>query len=1254
MVQYRMSSAQQNIEMMMFQYPETALCNMGGYFVLDNEEMVSRCRHMFELLPRAHGVLNLTVVSPGIFGFHEREVNVDVFECEEQTREDSFKQMEAWVMTPFSQGEALFAVALFHFGNGKWYGCEKFHHLIIDKKAMLLLVEWQLEMLERLGKEDVKDIAAAVVPDNRYLKKLEMGEQHHVTEEQAKKWLSDNFFQGNGEWLEHEVSLSAKADTVEIPYSKEQLDRIQQYAKENHISVESLWYLAIVTERCKRKGIRHGVIGRMTEYRGREDRDVVGLYSRVVPVPFQAKDNTTIALCQQLDTQFLISLRYGEFPLSKLNQLEPGVSTKFDIAISFHPQRMVMEKNQRYWEADICYIDTPLRIWINSGENRHSIQLFYQTALYGAEEIRRLGQRYLWILEQLVSEVDWNDISLLQEEDISAYRSVNESANDVFPDRSFTQLLFRWTVVGSEKAKETVVLRDIDTQWSYQETLRAFLFVADWLKRQGIQTGDVVAICLPRSVWLPVIMLAILECEASFLPIYCEESEERKQKLGKKCSLVFGKEMLAQVKKEWDCSQKEKKITWEELCDRGAQKEKECFDLDKAKKTCAYCLYTSGSTGEPKAVRISHYSLLCRLQWMYEAYGNGGNTLQKTINTFDVSNWELLLPLLYGGCLCMLPQGEEKTPDRILERIEQWQIQRIHFVPSMLSAFVEEMAYTNSSPKTIKEIFSSGEALSPELAQHVYERMPGVRLINLYGPTECTIDVSYHVCEREEMTIPIGRAVANTRLLVLSEKGEECQPIGATGELCVLGDLVGMGYWGGEQGGYCTYQGKRAYRTGDLVFLNAQGEIEYLGRKDRQTKLRGMRIDTGIVEKKLLEQPKITAVYVTVKNHALVAYYEAKEEVACLREIFTGVLPDYNIPSRWCWIPRFPKHENGKTDVEKLMELADVAKQERVVETTTDMENWLLSVLGKQLPECKMSVGDNIIDAGLDSLAAIRVIQQIRTQGFDCSYSLIYQCPTVHLLAEALQTRSLRRRAVEYLGRRERNRIMLCIPFGGGQSEIFGGLAKEMENLSWDIGVVDMDYFEDQSLEQISEEIVQVLNGYEQIVLFGYCVGSGLAVALERCMRAKKKQVSHIFLMSSLPDTHLHIGKKYFSIWDLLKDEQVARCLTHLNPKMKSVSETGGMDFYKRVPEFRRDASRFFSYMDSEKTNKETKSNTLVTLFFGKKDVLTAGYQWRYRNWNQFFSAPMEVVAFSGAGHYLLDTHCHPVCEIVIQTLNRI
>lgn len=1247
-MQYPMLSAQQNIEMMMFQYPETALCNMGGYFVLEQKEMVSRCRQMFELLPRAHGVLNLTFHAPGIFGFYERTVNVKIFECEEYERVDCFKRMEDWVMSPFAPERALFDVALFHFQDGTWYGCEKFHHLIIDKKAMLLLVEWQLQMLERLKNETPEDIMAQMVPDTRYLKKLEKGEHPCVTKEQVRKWLTDNFFRGKGEWLEHEVSLSAKADNLEISYSGELFDKIQQYAKDNHISVESLWYLVIATERCKRKGIRHGVLGRMTEYRGRNDRDVVGLYSRVVPVPYQLTDQETTGLCRQLEGQFLISLRYGEYPLSQLSQIEPDINIKFDTVISFHPQRMVMEENRGYWEADICCIDTPLRIWINSGETRHSLQLFYQTALYRSEEIRHLGQRYLWIMEQFVSGVSWDNISLLQEEDRSAYRMVNESANDVFPDRSFTRLLFQRMTEEDEKGRKTTILKDMENEWSCQDTLRVFLFLADWLRQQGISKGDVVAVCLPRSVWLPVVMLAILDCDASFLPIYCEESEKRKQKLSSGCSFVFDEEVLSRVRSEWECSEKK---TWEDLCEIRVQKEQEIFDTEKEKETCAYCLYTSGSTGEPKAVQISRYSLLCRLQWMYETYGSGGNTLQKTINTFDVSNWELLLPLLYGGCLCMLLQGEEKKPNRILERIRQWQIETIHFVPSMLSVFVEEMKYVNDAPESLKRIFSSGEALSCELVQRVYERMPKVQLTNLYGPTECTIDVSYHECLRGEKAVPIGRAVANTQLLVLSEKGDECQPIGVAGELCVLGDLVGLGYLGGEPGGYCTYEGKRAYRTGDLVRLSVRGDIEYLGRKDRQTKLRGMRIDVGIVEKKLVEQPGITAAYVTVKNHALIAYYEAKEEVDGLREIFADDLPDYNIPSRWCRISHFPKHENGKTDVKKLVEMAEHTNVGCEQEAATDMEKYLLSLLKKYMD---ISVGDNILDAGLDSLTAIQIIQQIRNQGYDCSYSLIYQCPTVRLLAEALQSCHWRQGAVEYLGRHEGKKILICIPFGGGQSEIFGGLAKRLEKAEWDIGVVNMDYFQSQSFEQISEEIVTILKDYEKITVFGYCVGSGLAVALERCMRANQKQISHMFLMSSLPDTHLHIGKKYFSLWDLMGDEQVAKCLTRLNPALDSDLQTDGTDFYQRIPEFRRDASRFFTYMDWEKTRNITKSDVAVTLFFGTKDLLTFGYRWRYRKWRHFFAAPMEVVEFPGAGHYLLDTHFQQVCKRILETLKQI
>ncbi|MBX4267638.1 amino acid adenylation domain-containing protein, partial [Clostridium estertheticum] len=272
------------------------------------------------------------------------------------------------------------------------------------------------------------------------------------------------------------------------------------------------------------------------------------------------------------------------------------------------------------------------------------------------------------------------------------------------------------------------------------------------------------------------------------------------------------------------------------------------------------------STGKPKGVMIAHKSIINRLNWMQKNYklSNEDVILQKTTYTFDVSVWELLWWSLVGAKVRMLPKGEEKDPEAIVNNIKKGNITVIHFVPSMLNAFMEyvirEEKYCDI--KTLKKVFSSGEALGRKQSNTFNEKISkcnSTRLVNLYGPTEAAVDVTYYECkvEAENEIIPIGKPIDNTRMYIV-DKANSLLPIGIAGELCISGAGLARGYINNEK---LTAEkfipnlfepGEKMYRTGDIARWLPDGNIEYIGRIDHQVKIRGFRIELGEIENQLL------------------------------------------------------------------------------------------------------------------------------------------------------------------------------------------------------------------------------------------------------------------------------------------------------------------------------------------------------------------------------------------------------------------
>src|SRR6185369_13520765 len=286
----------------------------------------------------------------------------------------------------------------------------------------------------------------------------------------------------------------------------------------------------------------------------------------------------------------------------------------------------------------------------------------------------------------------------------------------------------------------------------------------------------------------------------------------------------------------------------------------------------AYVIYTSGSTGRPKGVKISHRSINNRLLWMQSVFPLEANdrVLQKTVYSFDASVWELFLPLITGAQVYMAQPGGHQDSSYLASAVADHEITVLQLVPSMLQVLIAEPDL--SRWRSLKRLFCGGEVLPLELQKKFFERVDA-ELINLYGPTEVSIDASYWICERQSNRngVIIGRPISNTEVYVLDEQ-LRLAPIGVAGELFVSGIGLARGYHQRPEltaerflpNPFSADPGRRMYRTGDLVSYHEDGAIEYLGRADHQVKLRGFRIELEEIESVLLEHKGVREAVVTI------------------------------------------------------------------------------------------------------------------------------------------------------------------------------------------------------------------------------------------------------------------------------------------------------------------------------------------------------------------------------------------------------
>jgi amino acid adenylation domain-containing protein len=460
-----------------------------------------------------------------------------------------------------------------------------------------------------------------------------------------------------------------------------------------------------------------------------------------------------------------------------------------------------------------------------------------------------------------------------------------------------------------------------------------------------------------------------------------------------------------------------------------------------------YVIYTSGSTGRPKGVMIRHHSLINRLKWMQKQFplGPGDTILQKTPFTFDVSVWEIFWWAIVGASLCLLTPGGEKDPAAIVDAIEKNNIAVMHFVPSMLSAFLEYIKNTVNVKKlsSLKQVIASGEALLPDQVKLFNELLfPGnhTQLANLYGPTEATVDVSFYDCSKRKdlEVIPIGKPIDNIELLVIN-KDNQLQPIGVTGELCIRGAGLARGYlnrpqltaekfdqdlldsWDYHDGyhrSYRSYPSYILYKTGDLARWLSGGNIEFLGRLDHQVKIRGFRIELQEIEKQLLNHEAIKETVVIAiastnpGDNYLCSYIVLhSSHSTCssksLREYLSNSLPDYMIPSYFVQVKRIPLTPNGKLD-RKALPAPVITGEEKYTAPRNPLEQKLVEiwseVLAKDGGHLEIGIDDSFFELGGHSLKATFLISKLHKK-LDMKIPLleIFKRKTIRRLSEYIK-----------------------------------------------------------------------------------------------------------------------------------------------------------------------------------------------------------------------------------------------------------
>ena len=776
--------------------------------------------------------------------------------------------------------------------------------------------------------------------------------------------------------------------------------KVENWLKASGVTMNALWNAAFGFALAKFLGRDDCVYN--TVYHGRNDSRLyrsVGMFVHTIPVVADIPgDLSTVEYVQKMGKQLQDSMDHDAYSFSEISR-ELGCPS--DVLIVYEGSigqgTSLGGKRANITLYPTGSLKTPLTIYISDSENGFSTHCEYDGSRYESWSISALINAMEQALLRLTEEETLSDISLLTEEGAKEIDQWNATETDV----PYTDLITLFRSAAKQYPENTAVIFR-DKKLTYREVDDITDRIAVKLSKDGIGRGDVVSCLIPRGEMMVLASIGVMKTGAAYQPLDPSYPTERLMLMMRdsEAKLLIAEESLLSTVPE---NQLPVMLTKEIADLRDISPEE--LPEGPTHEDLMILLYTSGSTGTPKGVMLSQGNLANFVLWYHRYYGLTPENVVAAYASygFDACMMDMYSPLTKGAAVCIVPEDMRMDLFLLNDYFRENGVTHSFITTQMARLYASEVG---QSP--LKYLSAGGEKLVPIAPPDGYS------LINVYGPTECTIFSTITPVEKLHYRVPIGKPLDNYKLYVVDKYGKQL-PVGAIGELLIAGRGVGMGYRNLPEKTAAAFipnpfnQEKdyaRAYRTGDQVRRMADGCIDFIGRNDGQVKIRGFRIELSEVETVIREFPGIKDVTVQAFEEPgggkyIAAYVVSPDpvDVKALNEFIKERKPPYMVPAFTMQLERIPLNQNQKVLKSALPRQEVAIQQEEYIAPTTEREKEICRLYAKILGVERVSATDSFFELGGTSLTAARVVMYAMNHGYPIVYQDVFNHPSARELA---------------------------------------------------------------------------------------------------------------------------------------------------------------------------------------------------------------------------------------------------------------